>query len=115
MDNAAYNDTLISILKHHLKLLDAQLCDGEFSHVRCGAHILNLIVKSGLEVIEGHILMIHECVKYARNSEERKTKFPEFIARVSCNEKKRSNRILQQDGTQPTSGYDITTLFSVSH
>ncbi|GKA28803.1 zinc finger BED domain-containing protein RICESLEEPER 2-like protein [Tanacetum coccineum] len=55
LDNAAYNNGVVECLKDHLRLNDALVCDGEYLHVRCGAHILNLIVQSGLKVIEGAI------------------------------------------------------------
>ncbi|GKB73682.1 zinc finger BED domain-containing protein RICESLEEPER 2-like protein [Tanacetum coccineum] len=52
-------------------------------HVRCCAHVLNLIVQSGLKVIEESIEKVRESVKFVRGSSTRKTKFAECIAR--CN------------------------------
>ena len=34
------------------------LCDGIFFHVRCGAHILNLIVQEGLKIIDDSVIKI---------------------------------------------------------
>ena len=34
------------------------LCDNIFLHVRCGAHILNLIVQEGLKVIDDSVIKI---------------------------------------------------------
>ncbi|KAA8519979.1 hypothetical protein F0562_014235 [Nyssa sinensis] len=64
-------------------------CGGEFFHVRCGAHILNLIVQAGLKVIDEAVNKIRESVKYVRGSEGRKIKFAECIAQLSlsCSKK----------------------------
>ena len=45
LDNASTNDVLIKTLKSELLLQNALVCDGEFLHVRCCTHILNLIVQ----------------------------------------------------------------------
>jgi len=44
LDNVSTNNILQDILKNHLWVHRNLLCDGEFFHVRCGAHTLNLIV-----------------------------------------------------------------------
>ncbi|KAA8519967.1 hypothetical protein F0562_014223 [Nyssa sinensis] len=89
LDNAKYNDGLIDVLKRHLSLTDTLFCGGEFFHVRCGAHILNLIVQAGLKVIDEAVNKIRESVKYVRGSEGRKIKFAECIAQLSlsCSKK----------------------------
>ena len=51
VDNASSNDNMQSILKRQLRR--ELVCGGEFFHVRCVAHILNLIVQDGLSVIVG--------------------------------------------------------------
>ncbi|KAG8496787.1 hypothetical protein CXB51_007974 [Gossypium anomalum] len=50
LDNASYNDVMVSCLKNHFRANRAILCDDAFFQVRCYAHILNLIVKAGLEL-----------------------------------------------------------------
>ncbi|KAG8478905.1 hypothetical protein CXB51_028764 [Gossypium anomalum] len=52
LDNASYNIVLISCLKNRFHVNQAILCDGAFFQVRCCAHILNLIVKAGLELAD---------------------------------------------------------------
>ena len=48
LDNASSNNSLVHNLKGHLNINKALLCDGEFLHIRCCAHIVNLIVQDGL-------------------------------------------------------------------
>ncbi|KAJ0667094.1 putative transcription factor/ chromatin remodeling BED-type(Zn) family [Helianthus annuus] len=83
LDNAKYNDILVYRLKDHLRLNKALVCDGYFTHVRCSAHVLNLIVQAGLKVIEGAIEKVRESVKYVRASAARKYKFAECIQILS--------------------------------
>ncbi|CAD5312077.1 unnamed protein product [Arabidopsis thaliana] len=73
VDNASANDIMQSILKR--KLQKHLVCSGEFFHVRCSTHILNLIVQDGLEVISGALEKIRETVKYVKGSETRENLF----------------------------------------
>ncbi|KAB2045172.1 hypothetical protein ES319_D01G141800v1 [Gossypium barbadense] len=50
LDNASYNDVMVSCLKNYFRANRAILCDGAFFQIRCCAHILNLIIKAGLEL-----------------------------------------------------------------
>ena len=65
------------------------LVNGELFHVRCAAHVLNLIVKDGLQVVEGVIDNVRESVKYLKGSQSRKEKFEEIIAEMGISSKKR--------------------------
>ena len=56
LDNATSNDSMQEIVKSQLNLSDDLLCGEEFFHVRCAAHILNLIVQDGLKVIGAETL-----------------------------------------------------------
>ncbi|KAK9279226.1 hypothetical protein L1049_012904 [Liquidambar formosana] len=83
LDNASYNDGLVGVVKDHLSLADSLLCDGEFFHVHCGAHILNLIIQEGLKVIDEAVKNVRESVKYVRGTQGRKKKFAKCIAQLS--------------------------------
>ena len=52
-------------------------CDSIFFHVHCGAHILNLIVQEGLEVIDDLVIKIRETMKYLKGSDSRMCRFDE--------------------------------------
>ncbi|KAF7820895.1 zinc finger BED domain-containing protein RICESLEEPER 2-like [Senna tora] len=82
LDNASANDSMQSILKEHLSLQNSLLCRGEFFHVRCCAHILNLIVQEGLKVASGALNKIRESIKYVKASEARMVSFNECVAQV---------------------------------
>ncbi|KAM3219741.1 zinc finger BED domain-containing protein RICESLEEPER 2-like [Capsicum annuum] len=82
LDNVTSNDSLQTILKGYLNLQNTSLCDGEFFHVRCCAHILNLIVQEGLKAASDSLFAIRESVKHVRGSDGRKQKFEQCVKQV---------------------------------
>jgi len=80
LDNARANDNMQDLLCDTLNVHARLPCGGEFFHVRCGAHVLNLIVKEGLKLIDVGIIKIKELVKYVTGSEGRKLKFGEIVS-----------------------------------
>ncbi|XP_072951776.1 zinc finger BED domain-containing protein RICESLEEPER 1-like [Typha angustifolia] len=93
LDNASANDLFVELLRSQLMLNDALLCDGDFFHVRCCAHILNLIVQEGLKEIDDSVFKIRESIKYVKGSQVRKQRFAECVKQVSLN----SSKGLRQD------------------
>jgi len=63
VDNCITNDSIMDIL---LGKFDSTslILDGKFLHMSCSAHILNLIVKHGLDVIGKEIERIRECIAF---------------------------------------------------
>ena len=57
--------------------------NGQFFHVRCCAHILNLIVQDGLKEIDGAVVKVRGSVKYIKGSFGRKYKFYDCVAQVA--------------------------------
>ncbi|XP_027157937.1 zinc finger BED domain-containing protein RICESLEEPER 2-like [Coffea eugenioides] len=88
LDNASANDSCVAILKNQLKLKNSLICDGMLFHVRCCAHILNLIVQDGLKEIDKSVELIRECVKYVKGSQTRKLRFTEYVTQTSLDSKK---------------------------
>ena len=68
LDNASNNDNMQDIMKEQLFLHDSLLCDGEFFHIHCSAHILNLIVQESLKVASDALHKFQESVKYVKDS-----------------------------------------------
>ncbi|CAN1222014.1 Putative AC transposase [Linum grandiflorum] len=63
LDNCSTNDAMIAKIKKKL-VLPYLLREGAFLHMRCSAHILNLIVKDGLDVVKDGIETIRDSVAY---------------------------------------------------
>ncbi|KAG6520988.1 hypothetical protein ZIOFF_018053 [Zingiber officinale] len=115
LDNAAANDVFVGLLRDQLGLNCSLVSGGEFLHVRCCAHILNLIMQDGLKRIDSSVDKIRECVKYVKGSQVRKQKFIESVTQTSLDSKKS----LRQDWGQFEKickflevFYETTTLFS---
>ena len=89
VDNASANNSFVEILKSHLNMNGVLLCDGDYFHVRCGAHILNLIVQSGLKVVDNYVIKVREMVKYVRRVKTRMIKLAKFVSQLSVNCKKK--------------------------
>jgi hypothetical protein len=81
LDNCSTNDALIPELVRKIgkgKLL----LEGKLLHMRCCAHILNLIVKDGLDVIQSAIAKIRESVAFWTATPKRVEKFEEIAKYV---------------------------------
>ncbi|XP_022020295.1 zinc finger BED domain-containing protein RICESLEEPER 2-like [Helianthus annuus] len=78
LDNASNNDRAANILMSNFKRKGKLHFDGLFFHIRCCAHILNLVVQDGLGTIESSLVKIREGVKYLRKSSGRLLNFGEI-------------------------------------
>jgi hypothetical protein len=85
VDNASSNDAAISrdclVLKEQSKF--PPLLKGQFFHVRCAAHIINLVVKDGLKQLSGAIDKMRDSVRYTKSTASRKQDFSEAIQHAS--------------------------------
>ncbi|KAL9680314.1 hypothetical protein QQ045_018192 [Rhodiola kirilowii] len=68
LDNASANDSFVDKLKMQLNFRGLLLLNGQFFHVGCCAHILNLIVQDGLKAIDDSVVKVRDCVKYIKGS-----------------------------------------------
>ncbi|KAK2642427.1 hypothetical protein Ddye_024190 [Dipteronia dyeriana] len=73
VDNASANKVAIDYVKRKLKNWNESklMLGGNFLHVRCCAHIINLIVSEGLKDMNDSIVRIRNMVQYVRTSPSR--------------------------------------------
>ncbi|KAL9687817.1 hypothetical protein QQ045_032224 [Rhodiola kirilowii] len=79
VDNALYNDVAIKKLKDVLSYQRKMPFDGKFFHVRCCAHIVNILVQEVLEEIRDIIHNIRETVKHVGESSHRIKLFGDVV------------------------------------
>ncbi|KAL2225527.1 UNVERIFIED_CONTAM: Zinc finger BED domain-containing protein RICESLEEPER 2, partial [Sesamum indicum] len=79
VDNASSNDGAMVYLKKKLENWGQNILGGKYVHMRCIAHIMNLVVQDGLKGKDEHeaISRIRGAVRYVRNSPARYKKFQE--------------------------------------
>ena len=75
-------------------------CNGDLFHVHCAAHVLNIIVKNYLEVIDGVINDIKESVEDIKDSTSIKEKFEEVIVVMGIDCGSRPTLMCRHIGTQ---------------
>jgi hypothetical protein len=63
------------------------ILENQFMHVRCYAHILNLIVSEGLKEVDESIVKIRSAVKYVKSSSARFESFKTCMEREKLNYK----------------------------
>ncbi|XP_035837258.1 zinc finger BED domain-containing protein RICESLEEPER 2-like [Helianthus annuus] len=82
LDNASNNDRAATILMHNFQVKNKLHFQGLFFHIRCCAHILNLVVQDGLGTIESCTSKVREGVKYLKKSTGRLKKFGEIAVSI---------------------------------
>jgi hypothetical protein len=88
VDNASYNDSCLRCLKENLSLSSKLVLDGSLFHVRCCAHILNLLVQDGLSKIKDIIFNVRESVKYINHNDARLKAFCDVVEQRGLKERK---------------------------
>ncbi|KAG8371476.1 hypothetical protein BUALT_Bualt13G0091500 [Buddleja alternifolia] len=88
VDNASANDSAIENLKVFIRSKKKLLCGGSLFHVRCCAHILNLVAQDGLSEIKNVIECVRDSVDYIRRSDSRLKVFTEIVKQLNLRERK---------------------------
>ena len=81
VDNCSTNDSMIGKIKAKLSV-DCLLNDGSLLHMRCAAHILNLIVRIGLDVIKHAIDNVRDSVVFWTASPKRTERFEDVCRQM---------------------------------
>jgi hypothetical protein len=81
LDNCTTNDKVISELIKKIGKRKLML-EGKLLHMHCAAHILNLIVRDGLDVIKDSIAKVRESVAFWTATPKRVEKFEEIAKNV---------------------------------
>ena len=76
VDNASANDSGVDYLRRQLQ--KTNIAKGKFLHMRCAAHIVNLIVRDGLQEVDLSIKRVRAAVRYIKNGASRLVKFKEI-------------------------------------
>ncbi|CAI0402398.1 unnamed protein product [Linum tenue] len=79
VDNASSNDTAILQLRDRLEEWGTNIVGGKYLHMRCIAHIVNLIVSDGLNEMGMSIRRVREAVRWVRSSPSRLAKFKDCV------------------------------------
>ena len=87
VDNASSNLTTITFLQRVTKDWNGTILENEFMHMRCYAHILNLIVKESLKEIDASVAKVCEAVRYVKSSPNRNQTFRGFMERLGMESK----------------------------
>jgi hypothetical protein len=89
VDNASSNDLAISYLKNRMEDWNSHPLKGEYLHVRCCAHILNLVVGDGLRLKDMHtsISKIRSAVRFVRGSASRLDRFKVCVKEARIQDK----------------------------
>ncbi|KAK0600052.1 hypothetical protein LWI29_011098 [Acer saccharum] len=88
VDNASSNNDAILYLSKIVNSWNGAIMNGDHMHLRCSAHILNLIVTEGLKDYHESISKIRNVVRYVRGSPARLQKFKSCAEREKISSKK---------------------------
>ncbi|XP_026444345.1 zinc finger BED domain-containing protein RICESLEEPER 2-like [Papaver somniferum] len=81
LDNAASNTSCVKIMKSRFIARNVMSDTGKRNfHIRCCAHIINLIVRDGLTEIDPAVIKIRLAVKYLKGSQRRKQNFLDTVS-----------------------------------
>jgi hypothetical protein len=78
LDNASNNDVAVKDLKAKFTFWHCKQFEESYFHVRCCAHIVNLVVQDGTSCMSTLITNLRETVKYFKKSNSRLFKFVEI-------------------------------------
>ncbi|KAL2921293.1 Zinc finger BED domain-containing protein RICESLEEPER 2 [Bienertia sinuspersici] len=102
-DNATANDSCIEIMKETFSLSKRLNCGGKLFHMRCCAHILNIMVQHDLKQVKTIVQDVHNTIDYLNGSDIRFKKFGELVQQFNLKER----RLVLESKTRWNSTYDM--------
>ncbi|XP_052878729.1 zinc finger BED domain-containing protein RICESLEEPER 2-like [Gossypium arboreum] len=86
VDNVSSNDVAIGYLRKKFNPRGGLVQNGKYLHMRCMAHIVNLIVGEGLKEMNKSVERVRGAVRYVRQSPARLQKFKECVVveKIEC-------------------------------
>ncbi|KAG8491347.1 hypothetical protein CXB51_014524 [Gossypium anomalum] len=86
VDNVSSNDIAIGYLRKKFNPRGGLVQNGKYLHIRCMAHIVNLIVVEGLKEMNKSVERVTGFVRYVRQSPARLQKFKECVVveKIEC-------------------------------
>uniref|UniRef100_A0A803NBW0 BED-type domain-containing protein n=1 Tax=Chenopodium quinoa TaxID=63459 RepID=A0A803NBW0_CHEQI len=88
VDNASSNDTAIGYMRRKINGWKAGVLKGRFLHMRCVAHIVNLVVSDGLKIVNESITRVRQAVRFIKQSPSRLVRFKKCVVEEKINSKK---------------------------
>lgn len=86
VDNASSNDVAISYLSKKFTQRGNSILQCKYLHMRCIAHIINLVVVDGLKMMSDSVARIRRAISYVRQSPARFQKFKAcvLVENIQC-------------------------------
>lgn len=82
VDNASSNDLGVHYMQESLQSREGCVLGGKILYMRCGAHILGLIVREGLKDVEISISRIRRAIRFVKSSPSKLLKFKECLTQL---------------------------------
>jgi len=88
VDNTSSNNLTIKYLKRVIIRWTTNILSNDFIHVKCCAHIVNLIACAGLKDIDNLVVKIRNVVRFVRSSSFKQLLFNQCAERLKIESKK---------------------------
>ncbi|XP_056688615.1 zinc finger BED domain-containing protein RICESLEEPER 2 [Spinacia oleracea] len=80
VDNASSNDTAIGYMRRKINGWKSGVLKGRFLHMRCVAHIVNLVVSDGMKTVNESITRVRHAVRFIKKSPSRLLRFKKCVS-----------------------------------
>jgi hypothetical protein len=88
LDNCTTNDNLMDQMQDKMPLFSLML-NGKLMHMRCASHVINLIVKDGMSIMESGIHRVRESVGFWFATPKRHERFENLVSQINIKYEKK--------------------------